>query len=661
MGHVSSTDARTYDLVAGLLAALYIVFWTSTAYIMERAFSLRVWDVGANYALTNMSAPPALGDGHLSSAPQNLIYLLFTPLVRAFPDPMTIVYAEDVLMGLAGVVIYLIAAHVWQSRSRALLVEGLFLFSYALFGAPFYPNHYEILLSVFFPVAYLLHLLGRPAMAAVFFGLAATTSSFGAVIVGLFVVLLLGPRVWIILRRRARGLGEFLIEQRYYVATGLAAVVIFLLPFVLVGPAITLSYGHFAGNPASPDLAGGTSYVLPEKLIYFVFVFLPFGFVIRRSRYVLLAGPYLALVLVSGSNHYSEFAYQYTFMIGGILFIAWIEALRFRYARAAWPPPAVVESPRELDRIRAWRLPDRARRNSELAWATAVVGVLGLVALPYGPGNAFALAGQTELLPFHNYHYPSLVTVTAYDNALWQMGERVPMSASVLLQENMPMLTNRHVWYEPGSYNGQPIQFALTDPSSMWFDYPPPGFIGPYSTEMVDWVNQLYENRSYSIVQEYQGAILLAQSYNGPVVSFAPYTTFDPGVAFVGPNESRDPSAAGAVTVHWLGNTSVAFRTFALLVLPPGTYNLTYWLKSDRLAASDHLVLGLWGNGTVPTPVATQQVSANSLFGSGIWSPITITFRLPGYTTELYFGAYDAAWDGPLSLRSVYLNQTGVT
>ncbi|MFI5414770.1 MAG: hypothetical protein ACHQ16_03770, partial [Candidatus Lutacidiplasmatales archaeon] len=55
------TDARSHDLIAALLATLYVVFWTSTAYLMERAFSLRIWDVGANYVLTNLDPPAGLG------------------------------------------------------------------------------------------------------------------------------------------------------------------------------------------------------------------------------------------------------------------------------------------------------------------------------------------------------------------------------------------------------------------------------------------------------------------------------------------------------------------------------------------------------------------------------------------------------------------------
>jgi uncharacterized membrane protein len=645
-----------YDLLALLLVVLFVVGWVAIDYAMEQSFNLHIWDVGANYVLTQMTAPPGLDYGHLRFAPQNVIYLLFTPLVRALPDPMTLVYTEDVLMGLAGLFIYLIAAHVWQSRSRAVLVEGLFLFSFALFGAPFYPNHYEILLSVFFPAAYLLRLKDHDVGAAVCLILAAMTSSLGAVTSGLFVVLLLGPRLWGELRGHGLGVWNFLREQRWYVLAGLGAVAVFALPFAVNGVGETLSYAHLAGNPSSPNLGGGANTDLLEKIVYLGFLFLPFVFVIRRSRYVLLALPYVALVLVSGSNHYSEFDYQYTYMVGGVLFIAWIEALRFRYGSVPWPRPAPVRPTTALGRVHAWRLPERARRNSELAQTTAIIVIVGFFALPFSPGNL--LTGSQNWAPFHDYDFPSLVTVTAYDQAVTQMEERVPISASVLIQENMPEMTTRAVWYEPGSYNGEPVQYALADPSTFWFDYIPPGFIGPYPTKMITWVNELYDNRTYGIAQEYEGAILFREGYQGPIASFEPYRNHEPGVAFIGPNQSEPGFATGAADFTNASGGSLAFRTEGLFVIPPGSYNVTYWLASSHLGPSDHLDLGLWRNGTSPTAVATTNVTSANLSANGAWTAVTLRFSVRAYVDELYFGAYDATWNGTLSLRSVFLNQT---
>ncbi len=647
---------RVYSAIAGLLAATYAVLWISISTLMERTFNLTVWDLGANYVLTNMSAPPGLDYGHLKSAPQNLIYLAFTPLTRIFPNPMVLVYAEDLLMAIGGFVIYLIAAEVWGSRSRALLVEGLFLFNYSLFGAPFYPNHYEILFSVFFPIAYLLHLKGWPAASAVFLVVAALTSSLGAVMVGIYVGLLLGPRFIAELRGRGLGVTRFLLEQRFALVVGIAAVAIFAFPFAVQGPTLTLSYDHLAGSPGAPSLLGGLPDDLSAKILGLTLLVVPFLPVIRRCRYVLMVLPYAGLTLFSVADHYAQFSYQYLYIVGAVLFIAWIEALRFRYTSVPISPKALdPTSPPSRPRVRRWRLPGRISREPELLQMSAIVIGLGFFILPYSPGNAFA--GGYYSIPFRDYHFPALVTQTSYDQALWGMTERVPTNASVLIQEDMPMLTNRAVWYEPGSYDGEPVQYALTDPSTFWFNYTPPGFIGPYPTPMITWVNDLLSQSTYGIVEEYKGAILLERGYTAPTASFVPDDLYDPGVAFKGVTASYSNTPPGVVHVDRLTKTTGLLRTEGPLVLSPGTFSLSFWLSSTAAPLSDQLTLGLWTNTTSPVPLVTERIDGSALSAQGAWTLITLDFTRSAYQDGVFFGLY-GDWNTGLSLLSVYLNQT---
>lgn len=644
--------------IASLMAAIYTLVWGSIDYLMDRTFSLHIWDAGANFVLTNMSSQPDLDYGHLTSAPQNAIYVLFTPLTRAFPDPLTLIFAEDLLLGTAGIFVYLIAVEAWGSPGRALLVEGLYLFSYALFGAPFYPNHYEILFSVFFPIAYYLHLRRRPAPSAVFLVLGALCSSLGAVTAGLFVVLLLGPRLVSELRGKGIGVARYLADNRYPLVAGIASLAIFALPFALQGASTTLSYDHLAGSPTSPDVLGGLEFALPEKIVYALFVIVPFVPLVLKSRYVLLAVPYAGLAFLGGTNHYIEFSYQYTYTVGAILFIAWIESLRSTYSWVPWPAPRARPAPEPARRSSPWRLPGRLRRDQALLQMTAIGAVLGFFILPYSPGNA--LAGSFDSLPFHNYDFPSLVKITSYDQALWGMTEQVPMTSSVLIQEDMPMLTNRATWYEPGSYDGEPVQYAVADPSTFWFVYSPPLFIGPYTDPMIFWVNELHENESYGIVEEYEGAMLLERGYTGPATSFTPYRAYEPGVAFVGPNATYPGVPPGVVHVATSTDTSGQVHTEGVQVLPPGRYTLTYYVSAINPSGNEHLTIGLWTNETDPQPLVTRNITGLDFEPLDAWTPITLTFTLPGYVDNVYFGSTTAGWTGGLSLASVYLNQTSM-
>jgi hypothetical protein len=227
----------------------------------------------------------------------------------------------------------------------------------------------------------------------------------------------------------------------------------------------------------------------------------------------------------------------------------------------------------------------------------------------------------------------------------------------VLIQENMPVLTNRATWYEPGSYHGEPVQYALTDPSSFWFDYPPPLFIGPYTATMLTWIDGLFQNQSYGIVEEYQAAMLLERGYTGPMITFVPYDSYEPGVAFRGPNASFPGIPPGVVHVTGLSSAAGLLRTEGPIILPPGHYALTYWLSSTGATSSDHLTFGLWRNHTSPTPFETGRVTGNNLIVDGAWTPVTLAFSVPLYEDGVYFGLA-GDWSVGLSLESVYLNQT---
>lgn len=639
------------------LAVAYVLLWGAIGVLQYRTFNLHVWDVGANFVLTNLSAPPGLDYGHLTWAPQNLVYLLFIPLVKALPSPLTLVLAEDVLMGVGGYAIFRVALERWRRPGAAVLVEGLYLFNYALFGAPFFPNHYEILFSVFFPIAFYFHLKERHSLTAVFLLLAAACSTLGAVESGLFLVVEYGPAFVRALRSRGAALGEFLRAHQPYVAAAVGTVALFVFPFATVGVATTLSYGHFAGG-GTPNVAGGILTQLPSKLLYVFLLLLALVPAVFRSRYFLVAVPYLVLTVVAGSTHYADFAYQYSYTVGAILFVAFIAALapRFREARPAPDPaPAAASAPRALGRS-VYR---RVRAHPELTQAVVVVLAFGFIALPYSPGNA--LAGSYGSLPFEDYQLPTLVEYTAYDAALWQMVDRIPASATVLLQENMPMLTSRSVWYEPGSYDGEPVGYALADPSVEWFTYTPPSFIGPYPTPMLTWVNELYENRSYGIVQEYQGAILLQRGYTGAPVGFVPERIHRTGSEFRGANSSSVTYLpTGAVRITDPEMLHFPLYDLTPFVIPPGSYALSFSLAATGAQGSNQLVYGLWTGTAYPSALETRTLNGTEFPSSGAVENFTLDFTVPGYVEAVHFGLYVVDWSGTLELTSASLVQTGV-
>ena len=646
---------RRYAIIAALLATVYGILWGAIDYLLYHTFNLHIWDVGANFVLTRVTAPPSLGYDHLAWAPQNLIYVFFIPIARLFPDPIVLVYVQDALMAIGGYVIFLIALKAWARPGFALLAEALYLFNYALFGAPFFPNHYEILFSVFFPIAFFLYLSQRIPAASVVLVLAAVCSSLAAVEAVLFVLLFLWPDIVQVLKARGQGLRALISRHRYPLAAAIASVGVFILPFATVGAAVTLSYGHFAGG-TSPNVLLALKTGLPTKVVYTFLVLLPFVPLLGRSRYTWLALPYFVLVFLSGANNYDQFSYQYTYTVGAILFIAAIDGLRRRYGPTANPaasaPPESLPA-RSRGSVSVIR---RLKAHPELFQATVVIVALGFVVLPYSPGNAYA--GPYASLPFRNYQLPETTTITPYDQALWTMAQEVPMDSSVLIQENMPMLTNRAVWYEPGSYDGENVSYALADPATYWFVFDPPAFIGPHSVPMIVWVNDLYENRSYGIVGEYEGAVLLERGYVGAPTLFSGSRWSYPGTAFVGPHVTHSEFEGGDVSVTNVTGNSTAFYTEGTIILSPGKYVLTAELRTSSITPGNHASFGLWTAATVPTRIATIDLNSSSFATSNTWTRFTLNLSVGPYLQGIRLAAYQVQWAGTLSLASVFLNQT---
>lgn len=642
---------RAYNLLAITLVITYIVLWDSIDFAQYASYNLHIWDSGVAFSLAYGNAPSTLGYGHLAFGWTNLIFLLFVPIVKLFPNPLTLVVAQNILFGLSGFFLYLIAARILKSATKAVLIEGLYLFNYSLFGAAFYPFHWETMFSVFFAMAFYFWISKHPIALAVCLSLSALASPLGALTVVVFVAIEVLP-LFSSSRRISRGtIGIFRDHWPELVGTSVAVLSV-LVAILAVGFWEVVSYSHVSGLSAA-GVAGGTTTGIQGKFVYFVLVLVPFGLGIFRSKFVLLILPYFLLVLLSSLNHYTEFWYSYTFLIGTLLFIAYVDSIA---TGSGERPPA---PPRQSHRGgHAWRL---SPQNRSLLQTTGFVVALGLLILPYSPLNSFA-GDYNPSVPFYNLNLPTLTDVSAYDVALGQLASQVPLDSSVLIQENMVSLVNRHVWYEPGSYDNQSIEYVLTDPSSWTFTLVPPAFIGPYSTSMLQWFNGLYGSGRFGVMSEYQGAILLRAGYSGLPSRFVPYVVNLTGSAFGGSPPVLPVHDGAVISVTNLTNGFGAFHsTNGLLTLPPGTYSAAFQMMTTNDSPTNTITLGVSEvNYTDPIRhivVSSMQVNGTRFSNDATWHSLEFTFTLSKYVADAYLEVYDTYWHGTLSLRGATLFQ----
>lgn len=603
---------------------------------MYNAFELHIWDVGVNFVL-----PFLTSKGVFQIQPQKWIYLLMVPIVRLFPSPFSIIIFQDMLISTSGIFVFLVARQISHRNAYSLVLSGLYLFNYFLFGAAYFPNHYQIFFSVFFIIAIYFLIKGKILYFSIFIILSAFSSNLAAATSGLFLLVIIvnNVRKWVNDSTDGKNFHILLKDNVYIIFSFLIISAALLYTIFHYGSSNFLSGGHIDQNSGIMRIIDNifSNWIL--KLLFLLFIFAPFGLGIVRSKYSFLLLPFMILTLTSNFQNFFYFGYQYVFDIGVILFLSFIDY-----------DSSCSKSKSHFNFLKIIK-----KKNRSLFRLAIIILILDLFLLPFGPFNH--VVPQSSDAPFYDYELGQTMHVTENDKALSSMIHMIPVNSSVLIQENMPQLTNRAIWYEPGSYSGHTLlQYILTDPYSYDFELIPPNFIGPYTLTMEQWFNKLYDSGNYGIIADYQGSILLQLGYHGKPQVFSPYDLDYQGSSFhLNPGVVGSQNA-GSISVSNLKNGSAPVYSNSFF-LPPGVYTVTFFLKASNTNIINHLMIGL--NSTQETLNFTNgmNIQGSDFETANSWQSFSYQIVVNQYYLNLYFALWNAYWNGSISIEGVMLKE----
>lgn len=605
---------------------------------MYNAFQLHIWDVGVNFDL-----PFLTSNGIFQLQPEKWDYLLFVPLMKISPSPFTLILAEDFLMALSGFFIFLVAKIKLKQNVPSLVISSTYLFSYIIFGAPYFPSHYQILFSAFFIISFYSFLRKKMVFFSIFIVLSAAASNLGAVtsLFFLFYLILRNIRLHDFPSISKSSIRIFLYANFFFLVDTFIVLCILLSTIFFFGSSQFLSGGHINSSSGYLGLIFGFGINATLKILYLTLIILPFGPAIFKSKYSILLVPYLGLTLSSSFNNFFYLGFQYSFDIGVILFLIFIDNF----------------SGTSLSkRVNVGYVKSNKRLKKSLYWLVLVTVVLDIFILPFGPMN-FSL-GDNPNAPINAYDLQNAMSITPNDRALSNMISYIPLNASILIQENMPQLTNRQIWFEPGSYNGSyPIQYILTDPWNPDFTLIPPSFIGPYTSTMYYWYNTLYQRGTYGIKADYNGSILLELGYSGPPLIWSPYKYNIP-ISMLHPVDNSTITSKNLFRIQndLDGHTSAYSQTF---IMPPGKYNLTLVMSTNNISENNTVTVGL-SDGAKNSSLPFTELNGSIFNGSNKWVNVTLQFNLPYYFPSTYFAIWNTHWTGKLLVKKIFIIQTGL-
>ena len=488
-----------FGAIVAAAATVYGLVWSLISITKLNTYHATVFDLGvSSYLMWSVF------HGHFALVPEKAIYLLIAPFYYLYPAQAALLVLQSFWIGLGSVPVYLMAKRIIGQKGAVIASLGYLLY-FPLAGIDWFDFHFMALFPTLFFTALYFRMAGKRIPSALFFVLSCTTDALAPVIVATA-----GCILTIDDHRIEHGKSPMFprdnerISMRYDAAVAIFPVLFLSGIVALFGAGTLLKYIPFQLSLSSAVSA--FSFDLLWKLLFLLIPVLPLSLFARKNPiFLLLSVPYDIFALFSTDiNNFTPYYYQYA---------------------ALYAPGLVLAALLSLGKMKDLQIFfSHSRKKFIVKPATLFITfivVSGAFLLPYSPANAYMPAP-----PGGNYLFLHNVLPNSVDEELTKMIALIPPNASVLMQNNMPQLTQRANFTIPGVYKGGYLPgYIVTDPHSRFFYV---NINGSTKGDMLYWVNRLFATGQYGVMAEAGNCIMLAKGYSGPMKYFVPYAAYQP-------------------------------------------------------------------------------------------------------------------------------------
>lgn len=624
-----------------LMMTGYFAIMSYVVLLRYYAFQTHAFDLGIfNQAFTTalqgklfIETPDrlAVASGSFFGVHFNLLMYLILPVYAAFPFPQTLLILQTIFVALGAVPIYLVARFVIRNERIGLFMALAYLINPAIINLNFYDFHLEAFLPFFLGMFFYSYLVANWRGFSAFLVLSLITIDFASVLV-------LAISVAHLLRTITRSGGSWrhlrfeidgLRARVLLLTVGISLVTLYLMLYLTV---------HFSGNNVSvagslsgfvSSFGGTQAFLLKSEFWMLCLIPLMFLPVLVPSQLAMVAPWFVVTVLAA------QYATSYSF--------------GYQLAGAFVVPYLILASIFAVDKLR--------KRRIDLRVLFACIIVFSLVISPLDPLAQYKLPGID--------YQQGLPSVTPHDNILDAAISLIPANASVLTQNNLfPQVSSRADAYLFAPTSNASFQYVLADVSSETYVA---GETGALSMKQL--LPYYMANKSYGILVNDDGVILLEQGYSGRVVIAGP-TTFSYNYQTLslrsGSEETDSTSVSGIIFVHDASAANGSTFWFGPYVsLPPGQYSVSFVMKTAQATmGSIYLEVDDFENATTIPILAEARITQTNFTTPGSWENITLSFVLSPYQSangRLEFRGVDVD-GGPFSLdyvRVTYLTPFG--
>lgn len=655
--HLFTTIRKTFRgafsptvLLLVLATTIYIVFWSYISISKFLALNSYVFDLG-------ISAERGWQILHVAHAP----YWYFLNVVNSgivFPlSPLTasgnyyvMLVFQTFAIAVAGPALYKISMKKGLGTKFSFLVSIIFFLYFPVYGIFWFDFHYQVFFLPLFIIGYLFYLEEKytPALILLLLsGMVRYPYSIFPLAFGLLECLILFREGRLVSKSR---------KLRMLLALVLVMAIWTILGFLSMG-----ILNSIAIYPTS-QFAISNEGILPRLFAIFIML-LPLLFLpILSPRWIVLAFPAFFLILTSNNAAYTYHLIlqgQYVAGIVPFLILGFVDAIA--YLKKKWLKE-------HSDQIHV-----RNRIKKHGTFTLIVVSLILLILLnsefaPMGPFNQASTdnfnfssnisynSTQTQILSSIISLIPANTPYVAYQNNLPQILPRpLPLGYVILMGGylgnlqpfNISDATNNSwpVMTENGDIGMVPIDYAIGYANNQNFYHTPQSTYNLLQT--------MYDSGNYGILAENDGFILLEYNYTGQIQNYAPIHMVFPAGDLL--NESG-PSSIGK-PIAKTNDQSDGFMFYGPgTYLFPGTYNVTFVLKTTNTSSANNIWLQVTSN-SGNTFISFEHINGSWFSTANRWQDFNLSFNVTTITGMVEFRGFGIQWNGTISLDDVVVTQ----
>ncbi|MEM0133988.1 MAG: DUF2079 domain-containing protein [Thermoplasmatales archaeon] len=554
---------------------LYIIYWSFITIYRIITFQAGVYDLGLMeqefYLTMNSSSLQGLFIAFLNKDTS----IIFAPLYY-FHSLDALVIFQTIFLGTPAILIYAISIKVLKSKNYALIFSIIYLLYPLLYGVNWFDVHNMAFFIFFFLLGFYLFLIEKYKLSLLFIILSGMTHYLLLGIPILFAIPLLYE--CIVTRSWSKKSSKFAI---FILALSLTILII----SYIINSSINI-------NVTSTVHTGNLNILafFPDKMLTFLIAVIPVGFLaLYPNRYFLLMLPFLVIMFLSTETIYfypGLLTDQYASSLIPGVFISAI----YGFSKIKKMPVKL-----HIKSVRLLRPSGHASRNIMVIAVISTI-VLALIFAPFAPIVNHSNLYKTEL-PLSKYtklyqEFSTVVSLIPVKTPYIIIGDNEPTVLPLPQAENAPVLvtpytiTSNLTYRELNSlvFRYATINYVIGNPYGEMFTQ---GSSSPYNMSMFDLISKLYNAKSFGIVAEASGIILLQRNYAGPLQYYVPFNSTY-GAAYM-----RAPTILGNIPIsasnyYLTNNQPILFNKSLTLngpmFLPAGIYKFLFSFKSTSTA-----------------------------------------------------------------------------